>query len=150
MRHSVAPPHVFHSLYLMDLLRYNNLVGLVQFDVEDRFRGSKVVTDEFKAKILGLRQREVDDRQGEDEDGRKEVEGAVEGQLFLHQREELEAEDEKDAGEAPGHALAEGPHLGREELAGEQHRQCLKSQLRKSEDNSKADKCFPKTHKKGY
>ena len=117
----------------MDFLRPNNLVGLVQFNVEDRLRRREVVADQFEAKILGFRQREVDDRQREDEDGREEVEGAVEGQLFLHQGEKLKAEDEKDAREAPCHALAEGPHLGGEELAREQHRQRLQAQLQKLE-----------------
>ncbi len=55
--------------------------------------------DQLQAQVLRLRHGEVDDGDGEGEDGGEEVEGAVEGQVGLQHREELEADDQEDARE---------------------------------------------------
>ena len=87
------------------------MITAVQIDIENCCSFRKIMLDLLQAEVLRFRHREVDDWNGQDEDGREEVEGSVEGEAGLEDGEELEAEDQEDACEAPAEAFAECPDL---------------------------------------
>ena len=82
--------------------RTGGVIFRPQVDVKNSPGLSEVVLDLLQAEVLRFRNREVDDGDREDEDGREEVEGSVEGEAGLEDGEELEAEDQEDAGKASG------------------------------------------------
>ncbi len=87
-----------------------------QIDVENSSLFCKVVLNLLEPQVFRFRNCEVNDRNGEEEDAGEEVEGSVEGEARLEDREELEGDDQKDAREAAGQAFAEGADFRRKKL----------------------------------
>ena len=91
--------------------RAGTVIFRLQVDVKNSPGLGEVVLDLLQAEVLRFRNREVDNWNGQDEDGREEVERSVEGEAELEDGEELEAEDQEDAGKAPGQAFAESSNF---------------------------------------
>ena len=77
------------------------LFSQLEIAIKCCFLFGEVMLDQLQAQVLCLGHGEVHDGDGEGEDGGEEIEGAVEGQVGLQHRKELEADDEEDARKTP-------------------------------------------------
>ena len=87
------------------------MITAVQIDIENCCSFRKIMLDLLQAEVLRLGQREVDDGNGENQNGREEEKSSRKCQVVFEDGEDLEADDEQDACEAPAKAFAECPDL---------------------------------------
>jgi len=102
--------------------------------------------DHLKPDVLGFWEDEIDDGREDEEDGAEHEESAKNVHIGLKRRVKLQREDEENAGDGSGEALAGGPHVRWEQLTGEDKRQGLDPKLDREDQKANCYKTSPLEH----